>query len=600
MDTPLPAPLRRWAGVLAWLAGWAAMTALDGRLDLANLAMLLVLSAAVASLWLPAPVSVAAGALAVVAFNWQFVPPRYTFSVDLRQHALLLVAMVVVNVIVATLMAGQRRAAAAARRHADRAEQLRAWGDTLRDADEPLLQAGALQAALTQATGASATLLLLRDALPERDDETAVLVLGEPDAEQRAGLWHALRQGLSMGPGTGRHAELADAYLPLRGRGATFGAALLRGPWRDGDDRREHAQALCDAFGTALQRARIARDAAQARQAAETQGVRNALLAAISHDHRTPLATILSAATSLDEQAERLDAAQRRRLARSIADEATRLARLTDNTLQLARLDAPGVQVRCDWESAEEVVGAVMRRARARDPDRRLHARLEPDLPLLWCDALLIAQLLDNLVDNALKYGPSPTPVELLVRRQGEHVVLAVRDRGPGIAPAWRERVFEVFHRGAEPMAGAAAEQRARPGAGVGLAVCRAIARAHGGELRLRARAHGGCSFECVLAGACAAAGTGWRDAVSLRLLLVEDDRELRATLREALVVEGFEVLTAASLSRRPRAASPMRAAPNAPRARPSTSCCSTSACPTATARRCSPRCAGATRCRRS
>lgn len=503
MNIPLTAPTpRRWPALLAWLAGWAAMTALDGRLDLANLAMLLVLSSAVAALWLPSAVAVAAGTLAVVVFNWQFVPPRYTFSVDLHQHALLLLAMLVVNVIVATLMAGQRRATAAARRHAERAEQQRAWSDTLRDADEPLLQAGALQAALSRATGASAALLLPRESLPERDDDAAVLVLGDPDAEQRAGLWHCLRHGQAMGPGTGRHADLPDAYLPLRGRGATFGAALLRGPWRDdhgdSDDRRDHAQALCDAMGAALQRARIARDAASARQAAETQGVRNALLAAISHDHRTPLATILSAATSLDEQAERLDAAQRRRLARSIADEATRLARLTDNTLQLARLDAPGVQLRCDWESAEEVVGAVLRRARAHDPVRRLHARLEPDLPLLWCDALLIAQLLDNLVDNALKYSPDDAPVELLVRRQGEHVVLAVRDRGPGIAPAWRERVFEVFHRGAEAMAGAA-EQRARPGAGVGLAVCRAIARAHGGELRLRPRAHGGCSFECLL-----------------------------------------------------------------------------------------------------
>ena len=278
-----------------------------------------------------------------------------------------------------------------------------------------------------------------------------------------------------------------------------FGAAVLRGPVRADSGLRDHAQALCDQMGLALQRAQSSRAEQQARASAEAQGVRNALLAAISHDHRTPLATILSAATSLDEQAERLDAAQRRRLARSIADEATRLARLTDNTLQLARLDAPGVQLRCDWESAEEIVGTVLRHARTRDPGRRLRARLEPDLPLLWCDALLIAQLLDNLVDNALKYSPDEAPVELLVRRQGEQIVLAVRDRGPGVAPAWRERIFDVFHRGAQGMDGSDATLAARPGAGVGLAVCRAIARAHGGELRLRPRGHGGCSFECLL-----------------------------------------------------------------------------------------------------
>ena len=211
----------------------------------------------------------------------------------------------------------------------------------------------------------------------------------------------------------------------------------------------------------------------------------------------------MGAASSLDEQADRLSTEQRQRLARSIVEETAQLSRLTDNTLQLARLDAPGVTLRCDWESAEEVVGAALRHARRRDPTRRVRARLEPDLPLLWCDALLISQLLDNLVDNALKYSPQDAPVEIVVRRQEDRVVLAVLDRGPGIAPAWRERIFEVFHRGAEAMTGGApastAETSARPGAGVGLAVCRAIARAHGGELRLRPRGHGGCSFECLL-----------------------------------------------------------------------------------------------------
>jgi two-component system sensor histidine kinase KdpD len=232
--------------------------------------------------------------------------------------------------------------------------------------------------------------------------------------------------------------------------------------------------------------------------------VRAALLAAISHDYRTPLATILGAASALQEQGDRLDAAQRQCHLRSIVDEARRLARLTDNTLQLARLDAPGVQLRCDWESPEEIVGVALRHARRRPGGARVRARLEPGLPLLWCDATLIAQLLDNLIDNALKYSPDDAAVELLLRRQGEQLMLlAVRDRGPGIAPAWRERVFEVFHRGAAAMAGAAPlrgeDEQRRAGSGVGLAVCRAIVRAHGGELALRGRSHGGCSFEAAL-----------------------------------------------------------------------------------------------------
>ena len=506
--TNIDAGERRWPAIATWALGWVALQLLDGRVDLANLAMLLVLTSAVASLWLSAWLSVLAGAAAVMAFNWTFVPPRGTFAVDLRQHALLLGAMLLVNTIIAALMAAQRRAAQRAERQTVWTEQMRGWGDTLRDAAEPLAHAGALHTALAVVSKGPVALLALKGRAPsaqEPNEAATSMLVGGTDADQLAGLWHCLRQGQPMGPGTGRHEELSDWYLPLRGRGVTLGAAVLRGlgaPSRADPDLRVHAQALCDQFGLALQRAQASRDEQQAREQAQTQGVRNALLAAISHDYRTPLATIMSAASSLDEQAERLSVEQRRRLARSIVDEAGQLSRLADNTLQLARLDAPGVNLRCDWESAEEIVGTVLRRARRHDPTRRVRARLEPDLPLLWCDAMLLTQLLDNLVDNALKYSPTEAPVEILVHRQGAQVVLAVRDRGPGVAPAWRERIFEVFHRGApamEGMAAAALDVEARPGAGVGLAVCRAIARAHGGELRLRPRAHGGCSFECAL-----------------------------------------------------------------------------------------------------
>ena len=170
-------------------------------------------------------------------------------------------------------------------------------------------------------------------------------------------------------------------------------------------------------MGLALERTQALRAAAQAREQAQAQQVRNALLAAIAHDHRTPLATILGAASSLVEQDARLSREQRQRLAASIVEEADRLARLTDNTLQLARLDAPGLALALDWESAEELVGTAVARVRRHDPQRRLRSRVEPDLPLLRCDAVLMVQMLINLLDNALKYGAPDAPVELLVRR---------------------------------------------------------------------------------------------------------------------------------------------------------------------------------------
>ena len=524
----------RWAWpALVWAAGAAAMGLLDGELDLANLALLLVLTSAVAALWLPGWASAGLAAVAVATFNWAFVPPRRTFAVDLHQHALLLAAMLAVNWIIAALVIRQRRLVDAARRHARREQRLRAWGDTLRDASDPGAHAAALHAALAEAAGVP-VVLQVRHRPGAASDDDDLLQVGEADADQQAGLALCEREGRPLGPGRGRYEGQPDVYLPLRGRAATLGAAVLCGLGQaEADpDLRPHLQALCDQFGGVLQRWRIARDEREARAAAEQQGVRNALLAAISHDYRTPLATIMGAASSLREQGDQLDAAQRRRLAGSIVDEAERLARLADNTLQLARLDHPGVRLRCDWESAEEIVGTVLRHARRRPDGDRLRARLEPGLPLLWCDALLVAQLLENLVDNALKYSPPQAPVELLVRQIGGELLLAVRDRGPGIAPAWRERVFEVFHRGTGEAAQAGQADRAnspdsadqadeadrtgraaagladaraealaerRPGAGVGLAVCRAIAQAHGGEIRLRPRAHGGCAFEFLL-----------------------------------------------------------------------------------------------------
>jgi len=304
-----------------------------------------------------------------------------------------------------------------------------------------------------------------------------------------------------MGPGTGRHQEQSAWYLPMRGRGSAFGAALLplASAADDAGALRVHAQALCDQMGLALERAAALRSAAASREAAQTQALRNTLLAAIAHDHRTPLATILGAASSLSEQDERLSPAQRRRLAATIVDEASQLARLTDNTLQLARLDSPGLVLHADWESAEEIVGTVLRRVRARDPANLVKARVEPKLPLLRCDAVLLVQLLDNLVDNALKYGGG-TPVEIVARRAADHVLLAVRDRGPGVPAEWRSRIFEAFQRAAPPVVPGRRGDQPRPrGAGVGLALCRAIARAHGGELTLRSRRHGGSSFELFL-----------------------------------------------------------------------------------------------------
>jgi two-component system sensor histidine kinase KdpD len=496
-----PAPRHRTSsqhlarGLLAWAAVWLLMFALDNVLDVVNLALLLVLAAAVAALWLSPAVAALTCLLAVAAFNWAFVPPRFALDVDLHQHVWLLGVMLGVALVVSTLVGRQRALAQAERRAASQALQLREMGDALRDVEDPLTRAAGLQAVLAELSSEPVRLLLLRTALPPLDDDAAVAWAGDVDGDARAGLWLCTRQAAALGIGTGRHEDQPHWYLPLRARGAAYGAAQLPLPAEPTVALRAHAQALCDQLGLALERAETLRSAAQAREQAQTAQVRNTLLAAIAHDHRTPLATILGAATALQDQEAQLAPAQRRRLVGSIVEEADRLSRLTGNTLQLARLDAPGVTLRLDWESAEELAGSAVASVRAHGrAGTRVRTRVEPDLPLLRCDAVLLVQMLVNLIDNAIEHGGPEGTVELLVRRAGDEMMFAVRDRGPGVPAELRERIFEVFERGP-----AAHADAGRPGAGVGLALARAAARVHGGRLVLRPRHHGGSAFECYL-----------------------------------------------------------------------------------------------------
>jgi len=502
MSAPLSSSLRTpWSGGLSlavWAVTWGLMLALDERMDLGNLALLLVLGAAVAAIGSPRWLALLACAVSVLGFNYAFVPPRGTLTVGLHQHAVLLLTMLAVSGIVTLLMGRLRWHAAQAAEHARRSDRLRQFGEALRAIDDPTDQARTLMAALQAEWPAHPAspgddgrppAVLLRDA---RGTEQWT---GDVTGDDSDGLRLCLELGRALGPGTGRYEERQAWYLPLRGRQSTHGAALvprLSGP-AGADGVLPQLQALCDLLGGVRER-QLALDAAQAaREQAADHALRNTLLTAIAHDHRTPLATILGAASALHDQVGRLSADQQQRLAATIADEAGQLARLTDNTLQLARLGSPGIALQTDWVTVEDLVGPVLSRARRRDPQHRIQARLDTDLPLLRVDAVLVVQLLDNLLDNARQHAGRDVPVELLARRDGHVVCLEVQDRGPGVPPALQDRLFERFQRA--DTAAESADGSGRSGAGLGLALCRAIAQAHGGDIGWQARTGGGSRF---------------------------------------------------------------------------------------------------------
>jgi two-component system sensor histidine kinase KdpD len=297
-----------------------------------------------------------------------------------------------------------------------------------------------------------------------------------------------MKQGAVLGPGTGRWPGLEAWYLPLLEQGQALGAACVRPAPAADVAGREHAQALCALLAQTLMRLQLASSMRVAQVEAQRQQLQSTLLAAISHDLRTPLAAIVAAATSLQTQRERLGAAEQERMLESIVSEAAYLDAMTDNTLQLVRLAGSGPLVQRNWESVEEIIGAVLARVRRHDPARRIRSRVPEGLPLIKADPVLLTQLIANLLDNALSY--SEGPIELSVSAHAHALEVCVKDRGSGLSDAQQASLFAPHVRGDHPGV---------RGAGLGLAVCKAIAEAHGAQLTHRHRSGGGSRFSLLL-----------------------------------------------------------------------------------------------------
>lgn len=243
-------------------------------------------------------------------------------------------------------------------------------------------------------------------------------------------------------------------------------------------------------FGIGLLVSSLADRARDAAVRAESEAMRGTLLSSVSHDLRTPLAAITGAATTLRDQ--EVDGATRRELVETICEESDRMERLVGNLLDMTRLDSGAVAPRREWIPVEELVGAALARTETLLARHRVRTEIPDGAALVSVDPVLLEQLLVNLLENAARHTPPGT--EVLVRARGEPagLDLEVADQGPGIAPGEAERVFERFHRG-----GRATGQ----GAGLGLAIARAIAEVHGGTLRVAPRDGGGASFRLLLPG---------------------------------------------------------------------------------------------------
>jgi len=263
---------------------------------------------------------------------------------------------------------------------------------------------------------------------------------------------------------------------PLATDRGTIGLVALTG--EPDPDRFESLRSLCDQAAMALDRIRLAADLEQAKLISETEQLRSALLSSVSHDLRTPLASIIGSATSLLEYGEAFSPEDRRELLATVAAEAQRLDRHIQNLLDMTRLGQGKLSLHRDWVDLHDIIASAITRLTDVLGGLRVEVQIPDDLPLLWVHGSLIEQALINLLDNAARFSPAQGLIGIQAERAEDEVWIEVRDQGPGIPGSERETVFDMFYsvrRG---------DRDNRVGSGLGLAISRGMIGAHGGQVR--------------------------------------------------------------------------------------------------------------------
>ncbi|WP_374088915.1 DUF4118 domain-containing protein [Methylomicrobium lacus] len=283
-------------------------------------------------------------------------------------------------------------------------------------------------------------------------------------------------------------------YYPLKNSRAWQGLLIIEATkqlsWQ-ASERAAFLDTFCHLIAQTLERLQLAAQARDAKLQAETEALRNALLTSISHDLRTPLTRIIGAANALIENDAEFSVAERQECNHIVLDEAQRMSELTGKLLDMARLNSGEITLHRDWNAIEEIVGSALNRLDKHLKDRPVRTLLPNSLPLLWIDAVLIEQVLVNLIENAVKYSPEGSPIDICGQAQDGYCLLTVADYGPGIAKGQETKIFDKFYRGVA--------ESDQSGAGLGLALCKAIIEAHGGLIHASNRAGKGAEFAISL-----------------------------------------------------------------------------------------------------
>ncbi len=446
-----------------------------------NISMIFLLAVVASAVTFGIWPAVYASVLSFLAYNLFFIEPLYTFTVAEPHELLALIVFLAVAVVISTLAGRVREQArlAADRMRATRRlyEFTRRLAGIATFEDIPDAAVGAIHASL-----ARPTVILLA-----KDDEPEIAAAWPPleslgTGEMTAARW-ALKHDEAAGADTATLPSVGWLFLPLRAAHGILGVVGV-GLGEDGQKLDPEARtlfaALAEQTATALDRASLSREMVRARGAAETERVRNTLLASISHDFRTPLASILGSATSLIDYVDKLDGKTKLELLGQIKGEAEGLDEMVRNLLSMTRIDAGALEVRKDWVDVREIAERVASAVRRRGTRQKIDVELPADLPLVHADARLLEQALANVVSNAVVHTPPETRVVIDATLDDKSLSLRVSDNGPGIAEAVLPHIFDKFVH-AEASGPSLAD--GGESTGLGLAIAKGIIEAHGASI---------------------------------------------------------------------------------------------------------------------
>jgi two-component system sensor histidine kinase KdpD len=436
--------------------------------------------------------AVATSVLAVAIFDLIFVPPYYTLAVADKQYLATFAIMLATALVISALTHRVRAGAEAAQQRERRTSAVLSLAGELAVARtaQPVLAATVQH--VVDVLGGRAALLMIESGQrlvvrADSDSENNAI----DDREMAVAQW-AVQHQQQAGRGTTTLPAAAGRYVPLIDSRGTAGVLAVFPPAGVDDwspAQRQLIEAFCSQAALAIERVTLAEEARSAWERVEAELLRNTLLSGVSHELRTPLAGIIGAASALTGP--QLSADEQREMLQTVQSESQRMERLITNLLDMTRMEAGGLVLNKQWLPLAEIVGSALHHLRQRLGDREVKTDLPADLPLIHIDGIAIEQVLVNLIDNAVEY--SNTPIEISARQQGEQIVVEVLDRGPGLPVGMEKRVFEKFFR-AKPN-----EATTQRGIGLGLAICRGIVDAHGGQITASNRGGGGAVFRFTL-----------------------------------------------------------------------------------------------------